>query len=106
MFSAGPTSSVDLYARAMQRAEQALLLDPDQPYRALCQGGALIMMKAETERRRVGNVWVIAEAAGSNASRFRSQLFLAGQGAYWSRWPPGNSSSAIMDSRYRVSNRP
>ena len=50
----------DLYARAMQRANQALLLDPDQPY-AHYATARLIMMKAEPNDAASANR-VMAEA--------------------------------------------
>jgi adenylate cyclase len=50
----------DLYARAMQRAEQALLLNPDQPYAHYAKA-RLIMMKAKPNDAASANR-VIAEA--------------------------------------------
>jgi len=50
----------DLYARAMQRAEQALLLNPDQPYAHYAKA-RLIMMKAKPNDAVSANR-VIAEA--------------------------------------------
>ncbi len=50
----------NLYARAMQRAEQALLLDPDQPYAHYAKA-RLIMMKAKPSDAASANR-VIAEA--------------------------------------------
>jgi adenylate cyclase len=50
----------DLYARAMQRAERALLLNPDQPYAHYAKA-RLIMMKAEPNDAASANR-VIAEA--------------------------------------------
>jgi adenylate cyclase len=50
----------DLYARAMQRAEQALLLNPDQPYAHYAKA-RLIMMKAKPSDAVSANR-VIAEA--------------------------------------------
>jgi adenylate cyclase len=50
----------DLYARAMQRANQALLLNPDQPYARYAKA-RLIMMKAKANDAASANR-VIAEA--------------------------------------------
>jgi adenylate cyclase len=66
---------VDLYARAMQRANQALLLDPDQA-RAHLTKALLIMLKAKPNDAASANE-IIAEAEAS----LRSDPSFAG--AYW-----------------------
>jgi adenylate cyclase len=53
VFGWSDQQSVDLYARAMQRANQALLLNPDQARAALYQGPP-DPVQNETERRGVG----------------------------------------------------
>jgi adenylate cyclase len=59
-YNQGWSDQQDLYARAMQRAEQALLLNPDQPYAHYAKA-RLIMMKAKPNDAASANR-VIAEA--------------------------------------------
>ena len=59
-YNQGWSDQQDLYARATQRADQALLLNPDQPYAHYAKA-RLIMMKAEPNDAASANR-VIAEA--------------------------------------------
>jgi adenylate cyclase len=59
-YNQGWSDQQDLYGRAMQRANQALLLNPDQPYARYAKA-RLIMMKAEPNDAASANR-VIAEA--------------------------------------------
>jgi adenylate cyclase len=88
--------TVDLYARAMQRANQALALNPDQA-NAHYAKARLIMFKAKPDDAASANQ-VIAEAKQRFAP-IRAMPEPTG------RWPSGTNSWAIMNRRYRTSNR-
>ena len=89
--------SADLYARAMQRTDQALLLDPNQA-RAHFTKALLIMFKARPNdaRRRTRSLPRLKH-------RFAPiQVFPGATGL----WPSGKCCSATMSNRYPSSNRP
>jgi adenylate cyclase len=89
--------STELYARAMQRANQALLLIPDQATAHYAKA-RLILFKEKPDDAAAANQ-AIAEAR----ARLRADPSLAV--AYWPM-AVGDDSSAIMNRRSRISNMP
>jgi TolB-like protein len=93
----GWSDQPDLYARAMQRANQALLLNPNHAIAHYAKA-ALIMIKVKANDAASANE-VIAEAEAS----LRADPSLPGPII---PWPSGKCCSVATSTRCRISNRP
>jgi adenylate cyclase len=89
--------SADPYARAMQRADQALLLDPDQASAHLTKA-LLIMFKAKPDDAASATEIISEAEAALRADPSLANAYLP--------MAVGRTCLDIMSSRYRISNRP